>query len=183
MSSACAGIWVSPMTQSSCSRRRACCAATAISTSYYPAGALASISCGKCIVGGAHQRHSRRSRRRRTVRGISFGADVWIIPYLKTLPTCSEPALQLLAIALPVAFAPGKADELKRGVHAASSVDPPEGRTRDRIAGRFDFTAAMAHYCGIRELTQKIRISLATRWVRAREAVQQQRRRDPSRDE
>ena len=107
-------------------------------------------------------------------------ADVWIIPYRKNVAGVSVPSrfYNLLAIGRPVILVseadaeaaltvtehdvgwvvePGSADELAKTVsRAAGARDPQRAERAAEIAGRFDFEAAMAGYCGlIRELSQK----------------------------
>jgi colanic acid biosynthesis glycosyl transferase WcaI len=107
-------------------------------------------------------------------------ADVWIIPYRKNVAGVSVPSrfYNLLAIGRPVILVsepdaeaaltviehdvgwvvePGRADELAKAVgHAADARDPQRAGRAAEIAGRFDFNAAMAGYCGlIREFLQK----------------------------
>ena len=105
-------------------------------------------------------------------------ADVWIIPYRKDVAGVSVPSrfYNLLAIGRPVILVseadaeaaltvtehdvgwvvePGRADELAKAVsRAAGARDPQRAERAAEIAGRFDFDAAMAGYCGlIRELS------------------------------
>jgi glycosyltransferase involved in cell wall biosynthesis len=105
-------------------------------------------------------------------------ADVWIIPYRKDVAGVSVPSrfYNLLAIGRPVILVseadaeaaltvtehdvgwvvePGRADELAKTVsRAAGARDPQRAERAAEIAGRFDFSAAMAGYCGlIRELS------------------------------
>lgn len=107
-------------------------------------------------------------------------ADVWIIPYRKNVAGVSVPSrfYNLLAIGRPVILVseadaeaaltvaehdvgwvvePGNANELAKAVSlAANTHDPQRAARAADIAGRFDFEAAMAGYCGlIRELLQK----------------------------
>ena len=107
-------------------------------------------------------------------------ADVWIIPYRKNVAGVSVPSrfYNLLAIGRPVILVsepdaeaaltviehdvgwvvePGRADELAKAVgHAADARDQQRAGRAAEIAGRFDFNAAMAGYCGlIREFLQK----------------------------
>jgi glycosyltransferase involved in cell wall biosynthesis len=107
-------------------------------------------------------------------------ADVWIIPYRKNVAGVSVPSrfYNLLAIGRPVILVsepdaeaaltvvehdvgwvvePGNAKELARAVrHAADARDPKRAARAADIAGRFDFEAAMAGYCGlVRELLQR----------------------------
>lgn len=104
-------------------------------------------------------------------------ADVWIIPYRKNVAGVSVPSrfYNLLAIGRPVILVseadaeaaltviehdvgwvvePGNADALAKTVsRAAGARDPQRAGRAAEIAGRFDFNAAMAGYCGlIREL-------------------------------
>jgi glycosyltransferase involved in cell wall biosynthesis len=104
-------------------------------------------------------------------------ADVWIIPYRKDVAGVSVPSrfYNLLAIGRPVILVsepdaeaaltviehdvgwvvePGNADALAKTVgRAAGTRDPQRAGRAAEIAGRFDFNAAMAGYCGlIREL-------------------------------
>ena len=105
-------------------------------------------------------------------------ADVWIIPYRKNVAGVSVPSrfYNLLAIGRPVILVseadaeaaltvtehdvgwvvePGRPDELAKAVRQAAGADDPQRAARAaEIAGRFDFDAAMAGYCGlIRELS------------------------------
>ena len=107
-------------------------------------------------------------------------ADVWIIPYRKNVAGVSVPSrfYNLLAIGRPVILVseadaeaaltvtehdvgwvvePGKAEELAKAISsAATAADPKRSEYAVEIAGRFEFNAAMANYCGvIRELLQK----------------------------
>jgi hypothetical protein len=52
---------------------------------------------------------------------------------------------------------PGNADALAKAIgRAAGARDPQRAERAAEIAGRFDFNAAMAGYCGlIRDLLQK----------------------------
>ncbi|MCK1511939.1 glycosyltransferase family 4 protein [Bradyrhizobium sp. 190] len=107
-------------------------------------------------------------------------ADVWIIPYRSNVAGVSVPSrfYNLLAIGRPVILVsesdaeaaltvaehdvgwivePGRADELAKTIsRAAGAKDAQRAERAAEIAGRFDFNAAMAGYCGlIRELLQK----------------------------
>ena len=107
-------------------------------------------------------------------------ADVWIIPYRKNVAGVSVPSrfYNLLAIGRPVILvsqpdaeaaltvtehdvgwvvAPGDAGELAKAVsRAAGFEDKQRAERATEISRRFDFTAAMARYCGlVRELLQK----------------------------
>jgi glycosyltransferase involved in cell wall biosynthesis len=107
-------------------------------------------------------------------------ADIWIIPYRRNVAGVSVPSrfYNLLAIGRPVILVseadaeaaltvtehdvgwivePGRADELAKTVsRAAGARDPQRAARAAEIAGRFDFNAAMAGYCGlIHELLQR----------------------------
>ena len=107
-------------------------------------------------------------------------ADVWIIPYRKNVAGVSVPSrfYNLLAIGRPVILVseadaeaaltvtehdvgwvvePGNADALAKAIsRAAGARDPQRAERAAEIAGRFDFNAAMAGYCGlIHELLQQ----------------------------
>ena len=107
-------------------------------------------------------------------------ADVWIIPYRKNVAGVSVPSrfYNLLAIGRPVILvsepdaeaaltvtehdvgwvvAPGDAGELARAVgRAAGFEDKQRAERATEISRRFDFAAAMAHYCRlVRDLSQK----------------------------
>ena len=107
-------------------------------------------------------------------------ADVWIIPYRKNVAGVSVPSrfYNLLAIGRPVILVsepdaeaaltvvehdvgwvvvPGNAAELAQTVSAAaSSGDTQRAERATEISRRFDFSTAMADYCGlIRELAQR----------------------------
>jgi len=107
-------------------------------------------------------------------------ADVWIIPYRRNVAGVSVPSrfYNLLAIGRPVILVseadaeaaltvtehdvgwvvePGNADALAKAIgRAAGARDPQRAERAAEIAGRFDFNAAMAGYCGlIRDLLQK----------------------------
>src|SRR3954468_2323315 len=109
-------------------------------------------------------------------------ADVWIIPYRRNVAGVSVPSrfYNLLAIGRPVILVseadaeaaltvtehdvgwvvePGRPDELAKAVRQAAGADDPQRAARAaEIAGRFDFDAAMAGYCGlIRELSYQKR--------------------------
>lgn len=106
-------------------------------------------------------------------------ADVWVIPYRKNVAGVSVPSrfYNLLAIGRPVILVseadaeaaltviehdvgwvvePGRAEELAGTIsRAAGAQDPRRAARAAEIAGRFDFEAAMAGYCGlVRELLQ-----------------------------
>jgi colanic acid biosynthesis glycosyl transferase WcaI len=106
-------------------------------------------------------------------------ADVWIIPYRKSVAGVSVPSrfYNLLAIGRPVILVsegdaeaaltvtehdvgwvvtPGRADQLAETVRrAAASDDPQRAERATEISRRFDFSAAMDGYTGlIRELAQ-----------------------------
>jgi colanic acid biosynthesis glycosyl transferase WcaI len=107
-------------------------------------------------------------------------ADVWVIPYRRNVAGVSVPSrfYNLLAIGRPVILVsepdaeaaltviehdvgwivePGNADALAKTIsRAAGARDPQRAERAAEIAGRFDFNAAMAGYCGlIGELLQK----------------------------
>ena len=69
----------------------------------------------------------------------------------------AEAALTVIEHDVGWVVTPGRADELAEAVRrAASSENPQRAERATEISRRFDFTAAMADYCGlIRELSQK----------------------------
>ena len=114
------------------------------------------------------------------LEALLSAADVWIIPYRKNVAGVSVPSrfYNLLAIGRPVILVsepdaeaaltvtehdvgwiaePGNAEQLAKTIsRAAADKDPQRAGRAAEIAGRYDFEAAMAGYCGlIRELAQK----------------------------
>ena len=208
-SSACPAISALPTIPSSCSRRRDCCATIRIFISCCRAGGSASSSCKRDAVRGqASECHAGRPRRGRKSRSVSFGRGrlAHSLSQERRRRIGAEPVLQS-ACGRPSGH-PGfrtrrrggadgdrtrsrlggrtrqtRTSLRRRSVVLPAPKDPQRAERAAAIAGRFDFDAAMAGYCSlIRELVAE-QAGLARRWLPAREAVHQERRRDAADDE